>query len=351
MSSTLTPAQQLTGLTLKNGWVVEKHIAKLPDATGGYFSEGYLVRNTKGQPAFLKALDYSRAFKDPQTSRRLQELTTAYNFECDVLARCNAKHLAHVVKAIDFGSVEVPLSPFQKVEYIIFEWAEGGDVRSQALVSRTFDTAWSLRSLHHIATGLHELHGTGIAHQDVKPSNVLVFESNDRKLADLGRASDLNNPAPHDAEIIAGARPYAPPELLYRDPPGDWDHRRFGCDAYHLGSMVTFLFAASGATALLFSHLPDHLLPTNWTGSYLDVLPYIRDAWGRAAVAFDATTPDGFKEELGIAVRQLCDPEPARRGHPLTRSSGGNPFSLERYISLFNMLAARAEFRLQRGEN
>jgi len=46
-------------------------------------------------------------------------------------------------------------------------------------------------------------------------------------------------------------------------------------------------------------------------------------------------------------LRQLCHPDPARRGHPknLGRANAG---SLERYVSILNTLALQAELDLKR---
>jgi serine/threonine protein kinase len=41
---------------------------------------------------------------------------------------------------------------------------------------------------HHVATGLQQLHFSEIAHQDVKPANILVTENQTAKIGDMGRA-------------------------------------------------------------------------------------------------------------------------------------------------------------------
>jgi len=47
--------------------------------------------------------------------------------------------------------------------------------------------------------------------------------------------------------------------------------------------------------------------------------------------------------QVTALVAQLCDPDPRLRGHPLTRASKGNPYSLERYVTAFDLLARQAE--------
>jgi serine/threonine protein kinase len=61
-----------------------------------------------------------------------------------------------------------------------------------------------------MATGLHELHSQRIAHQDLKPSNVLVFSQREAKNADLGRATLRGQVGPFDEFPVAGDLSYAP---------------------------------------------------------------------------------------------------------------------------------------------
>ena len=83
-----TPAQQLLGMTIPGGWTVVEHLQPKQGATGGCFSEGYIVQSAKGTKAYLKALDYSSAMSAPDPARMLQWLTEGYNFERDVLNKC-----------------------------------------------------------------------------------------------------------------------------------------------------------------------------------------------------------------------------------------------------------------------
>jgi serine/threonine protein kinase len=270
--------------------------------TGGSFSYGYRVTHTDGRKAFLKALDYSQALRADDTPTALQALTAAYIFERSILQTCKTRRMDRVVQSIEFGNVTVDYTDLGRVDYLILEIAEG-DVRSFLSASKNIDLAWKLRALHHIATGLHQLHAVNIAHQDVKPSNVLVFDTTVSKIADLGSASQKGSVCPRDDRDFAGDPAYAPPELLYghRDP--DWTTRRFGCDAYHLGSMVGFMFTGLNATSLLFSRMAaDHYYGV-WKGTYEEVLPYLRDAFGLALESFAQCVPDEpFRTECSVTA-------------------------------------------------
>src|SRR5947209_8154918 len=100
-----TPAQQLEGRVLPNGWVVRNRVTRPTSSTGGHFSQSYIVESSAGETAFLKALDYSRAFSSPDPARALQAMTEAYNHERDLLAKCDNARMSHIIKALDSGSV------------------------------------------------------------------------------------------------------------------------------------------------------------------------------------------------------------------------------------------------------
>jgi serine/threonine protein kinase len=238
------------------------------------------------------------------------------------------------------------------VQYLIFEFADEGDVRKYLDLSKRLDAAWALRSLHHIATGLRQLHSQDIAHQDLKPSNVLVFEgAKVSKVADLGRASARGESPPHDKAIVAGDPEYAPLELCYDHVLSDWNPRRLGCDAYLLGGMAVFFFGQGNITAMVLDNLHPSHRPGAWRDTYPQVLPYVRDAFERALVTFGADVDRHgahLRGTLVQMVRELCDPDPGLRGDPSQRKPGANQFSLERYITRFDLLARQEEARALR---
>jgi serine/threonine protein kinase len=101
------------------------------------------------------------------------------------------------------------------VPYIIFELANG-DIRNVLDRAIYFDAAWAFRTLHHVATGLSQLHKVGIAHLDMKPSNALEFGESGTKVSDLGTSVRRGTRCPHEDNPIAGDVAYAPPELQYQ---------------------------------------------------------------------------------------------------------------------------------------
>lgn len=340
-----TPARQLEGRALDGGWIVGPLLERQPNATGGHFSAGYVVSKGNGERGFLKALDYSEALASVEPAEALLWLTQAFTFERNLLQHCRGRGFDRVVTAITAGRIRVSDAADGVVEYLIFELADG-DLRVVADASHQFDLAWVLRSLHHVATGVSQLHSAGIAHQDLKPSNVLVFDMQVSKIADLGRAAQKGQVAPYEAFVIAGDPAYAPPELLYGFTDPDWSRRRQACDVYLLGSMAVFCLTGQALTPLLVSEIDSEHRPDTWAGPYSDVLPYVRDAFGRVMEVLEPQLPAEVSAEVVEVIRQLCDPDPGLRGHPSTRTT--TQFSLERYVSLFDRLARRAESNLRR---
>jgi serine/threonine protein kinase len=341
-------AHLLLGRELQGGWKVTRKLERKPGSTGGNFSVGYIVE-ANGKEAFLKAFDYKEAFELDDPAPMLKLLTTAYEFERDLLGRCSSAGMSRIVRTVDHGAIRVAEGgdPRHVVQYVIFELANG-DVRSFLEITDKANLAWKFTTLREAATGLSQLHRKDVAHQDIKPSNVLIFQTLGAKLADLGRASVRNEASPYDAAPVAGAWAYAPPELLYKFPSPDWDERRIGCDLYLLGSLVFFFFTGFGATKLILRHLEEAHRPNTWKGYYQDALPFVMDAFGKALEDLRASVPQEFQERVVAIARQLCNPDISVRGHPRARALTAGRFSLERYISEFNELATHARIELRK---
>lgn len=271
-------ADQLVGLSLVNGWTAVRRLDRKPDATGGVFSKAYIVADGNGGEAFCKAIDLTAAQRSDDIIGEMERILRAYRYERDLVQRCAGSKMDRIVKIWDSGQVVVqPGNPFSLVPYLIFEMATG-DVHAHLDFSASIDVAFAMRTLHEVCIALVQLHQQSIAHQDVKPSNVVVFTGFGAKLADLGRASAQGLPIDHDDHAWAGDRKYTPPELLYGRGDGDWGPRRLGCDAYMLGALALFLLSGLCLSVEVQRRLSPPLRREQFKGAFADLQPFLRQA-------------------------------------------------------------------------
>jgi eukaryotic-like serine/threonine-protein kinase len=333
------PAARLVGMELAGGWRVIERLERPPDATGGLYSVGYLVEDGEGREAFMKAHDYSRAIRESPSdfSSILEDMLSAHNFERDLNDLCTEAHMSRVVQVLAADGLIAPGSELP-VNYLIFELAEG-DIRDRLADFGEVDLTWNLRTCHQTAIGLGQLHRAGIIHQDLKPSNLMDFGEGGSKIGDLGNGWRAGRTSPLSPEHFGGDPEYAPPECLYGFVMEGEEARLKARDLYMFGSVVLFLFSGVDATCALAGALPPSHRPRASAATFEQALPHLIEATDRVAEEFEASLGEGPLRELGDVYRELCDPDPRRRGHPLSRLGHRDPYSLERYVSLFDLLA------------
>ncbi|WP_285137798.1 hypothetical protein [Microbacterium sp. lyk4-40-TSB-66] len=350
----MNAALALEGRILPNGWLVGPVRVPASDATGGVFSVSYPVSKDDGTQGFLKVLNLGLAMQQQDVVGTLLWMTSQFSAERDLCVMCGERRLSKIVTAIDHGSLQLAeYAPLSSVSYIVFEMATH-DVRRAMSLHAELDEVIRLEYLHSIAMGLRQLHGIKVAHQDLKPSNFLVFPPGTDgratgKIADLGRAYRADQPNSLDSETIPGDRNYAPPEQLYRYSVPDERGRRYGADLFQLGNMVCFLFTGRTMNAMLGRVLDPQLHWRKYGDSYQTVLPYLEEAYSRIVAKLEEKLTSSAGRDVVRIVAYLCEPDYEKRGHPGARKQAyGSPYGLERVISDFDLAARRAAARVNR---
>lgn len=340
----ISAVHSLEGRTLKTGWNVIEKVKSKPSSTGGNFSVCYIVEKD-GVVGFLKAINIlSFLNSESDLMLAMTEMLNTYNFEKEVLSRCSNKNFSKVSKLLEASFENIPGFIVANVYYMIFEKANG-DVRNHLNFNEIIDDAWKLKSLHNVATGLKQLHGINISHQDIKPSNVFVFEEGISKVGDLGRALCDSLSSPHSSLNFSGDGRYAPPEVFHRFVLPEWKDKVFAIDCYLLGSMASFYFTGQNMTALMGQKINNNINILSF--NFENALPYWINAFDEAIeVIKNHTSNIDGQEKLIEAIKMLCYPDPRLRGHIKNIKGIGNNYQLERFVEIFNLLSKKAEYKL-----
>ena len=343
-------ALALEGKLLKGKWNVLRRIDTPPGSTGGFFSIGYVVHDGERE-AFLKALNFHAffaLFPGKRVVEILAERTKAFEYERTLLLRVKDHRLSKVSQLLDEGEEIVMGFTIPQVPYLIFEIAEG-DIRSTIRFAGEIDLAWKLKSLHDVAVGLQQLYGIKVGHNDLKPSNVLLYESGFvSKLGDLGRSLCSDIVAPHEDGSFPGDFTYAPPEFLYRFSIPDLSIRMKATDVYLFGSLLVFYFTGTTMNALLFKNMNEHFRWDRWSGGFDPIKGYLIDGFYKALQEFQSHFSDiKFGEKLVEMVRYCCWPIPEQRGHPKGLQQLGEQYGFHRMISQLDLLSKKAEIRFR----
>ncbi len=342
-------AESLQGHTLENGWEVVEKIEKSPSSTGSFFSVCYKVK--KGSElCFLKALNFGAFFSNnngrKDVAEVIREMLNIHKYEKDLSRICQDNHASKISFVKESGEIHLNGYSIGIVPYLIFDLADG-DIRNNIEFTNIFDYTWKLKSLHEVAVGIQQLHSLKISHQDIKPSNILLFNEN-TKIGDLGRALCIDLKSPYDDLSFSGDCNYAPPEILYNYYENDWKKRTYAIDTYLLGSLIVFYFTGLSMNALLTKNLDFRFHRQNWTGTFNEIKDYLSHSFYYALDEFTQCIElDFLKIELRNLVEQLCNPNPTQRGHKKELNTNAQ-FSLERFVTKLDVLYNKTFVQLSR---
>jgi len=212
-------------------------LAPLGEGAGGSVFAG--EHALLGRPVAIKLMHRTLA-ANPALARR---------FLSEARAASRLRH-PNVVDVTDFGVLP------QGHPYIVMERLVGEPLDVKLDREGPLEPTAALRLAREVALALSAAHASGIAHNDLKPANVIMMEgSTDQaprlKLIDFGSASVVGT----SEELLFGTPGYMPPERICGEPS---DGR---ADLYALGVMLyemltgTPPFPGTEQNALLFAHL------------------------------------------------------------------------------------------------
>ena len=353
MSSDTNPANALTGLTLASGWKLTTKLTPGIGSTGGNFGVGYI--GERGiERAFVKAIDFVGALNSIDPLAELAKLTSHANFERDALAYCGDRRMSKVVRLMGHEYVNPSASGdlMQRVFCLVMEIGDG-DLRGKLHGTEPLLCSVILWILRDVALAIDQLHRGGVAHQDIKPSNVISMTpavgvgAVDMKLGDLGRVVRKDVAGPFDSVPWPGDTQYMPPERWYGYRPTAWPDERESPDAFMLGSLMFFLFTGTPIQPLLVAKLPFAYLPGNWRGGFDEALvTVLRDAQARVITeSLLPLLPAHISDGLVAIAKELTEPDPTSRGDRQARRTVGRPVGIDRFHQRLRELALRAEIR------
>ncbi len=197
--------------------------------------------NPDGEGFALKVPDY-----DPTTARSLSEQEFLQLFREEAGALLSLPQHTNLARFVTFDLAARP-KPILVMELI------RGLSMDRLIRSRSLTMDRAFRYLDGIAAGLETMHGAGVGHLDLKPSNVILRDGEVPVLVDFGLSGRHLRPG-------CGTLEFCAPEVLgIHDPsftptPQPADVYAFGCLAYELLAAET-LFHAEGETAVLSMHV------------------------------------------------------------------------------------------------
>ena len=117
-----------------------------------------------------------------------------------------------------------------------------------------------------------------------------------------------------------------------------------------LGSYGLSMLCDTTMTMALMDHLAPQFRParifgpTAFSGPFEDVLPALKQAFAEVLVAVTPLINSSIREGFADVLRLLCNPDPAKRGHPRDHAmKHGRRYSAQRFVGTFASLQRLAE--------
>jgi len=168
---------------------------------------GYIINS--GRKVALKIL------KDKKGSNGQLETSKHYFDEINMLKKISHNNVIGLIDA-NKGLVKKPNGSVKQVDYIVFEYAQNGELFDYLYFPRKGLGEYFARNLFkQICQGLESCHLSGVVHRDLKTENIIMDENWILKIADFGYATLLmgkKGDGIHKTHL--GTISYAAPEIL-----------------------------------------------------------------------------------------------------------------------------------------
>jgi serine/threonine protein kinase len=198
-------------------------------------------KNANAETYALKIPHY-----DPTTARSLSEQEFIEMFRDEAGALLSLPSHPNLSAFVTFDMAAKP-KPILVMELI------AGQALEKLIVKRALTAQKAFLYLDGILSGMGAMHGAGVAHLDIKPSNVILRDESTPALVDFGLSGRQLRPG-------CGTLEYCAPEILGVIPEGctpsapQADIYAFACTAYKLLT-GQLLFDADNEAALMSLHL------------------------------------------------------------------------------------------------
>ena len=225
----------------------------------GQVIRGYELRNLVGKGGFGAVYLAYQAAVDREVAIKI--IRPEYANHPDFIRRFEAE--AHLIARLEHPHI-VPLYDYWREPdsaYLVMRWLRAGSLRASLL-----NGPWELEAigflLDQVAAALSIAHRSGIVHQDVKPSNILLDEHGNAYLTDFGIAKDLLRENPPGSDTASfGSPAYMAPETILHEP------ITAQADVYSLGIVLYEMltgrvpFVGADTTTVMRRHVNDPVPP------------------------------------------------------------------------------------------
>jgi len=346
----------LKGKTI-GGWLVGDRIIN-NDMTAKYAL--FYEVSKDGVNAIMKVLNYDKClnanYLDGAKDQNdlLAREAEAFHFETQLSKECAGSHMGNVIRYLDSGELKLEGYAVRNVAYIVYEMSEGkigNFLKFSSKANFVADLGLlvdKLKSLHQVTKGVKQLHTHLIAHHNITPQSIEVFNTNSVfKVGGLQksrtRQTVLNSPVA--AKLFDGDYTFAPPEAFFGYKISEEMSTYYQIDTYMLGNLVVYYLSSMNLTTLINQKCPYTLIDWASKGAeYPQVLPDIRKAFYESLDEIKASIcVKELRDPIVEIIEGLCNPDPEERGYPGGFARVQTNADLQRMLTKLDLLYRKAQ--------